>query len=353
MREEGSTLVEALVALTLTVLIVAGAAALFLQSGSAVQAQPEAIDIQQRLRVAVDALTKDLAMAGAGMYAGPHAGTLIRSIAPILPRKVGLSGADAPTVARADAITMLYVPDTYSQTTTAATLTPGAPLILSSVPNCPSGQPACGLQVGMAVIVFDETAHADLFSVTGVQPVSATVQPHALPFVYAYPPGADVAQVEARSYYLDPIAAQLRQYDGYLSDLPVADDIVGLTFEYFGDPRPPTQPKPPAGIENCLYDASGTPKPLARLTPGGDGLAPLPLAMLSDGPWCGGGLQFDADLLRIRTVRVTIRAQAAQAAFRSTSLAFARSGTSRASRQWLPDLAATLRVTPRNLQVTP
>src|SRR5581483_10659182 len=124
--------------------------------------------------------------------------------------------------------------------------------------------------------------------------------------------------------------AQLRQYDGYLSDLPVVDDVAGLTFDYFGDPDPPTEPRPPVGTDNCLYDASGSRKPMPVLTPSGDGLAPLPLAMLNDGPWCGGGaLQFDADLLRVRAVRVTLRVRSSQAAFRAAAPAFAQPGSSR------------------------
>jgi hypothetical protein len=34
----------------------------------------------------------------------------------------------------------------------------------------------------------------------------------------------------------------------------VIDNVVGVQFEYFGDPNPPIAPKPPMGIANCLYD---------------------------------------------------------------------------------------------------
>ena len=42
--------------------------------------------------------------------------------------------------------------------------------------------------------------------------------------------------------------------------------------------------------------------------------------MFTDGPWCGGGTtRFDADLLRIRLVRVTLRVQATAATMRAAA----------------------------------
>ncbi len=80
------------------------------------------------------------------------------------------------------------------------------------------------------------------------------------------------------------------------------------------------------------------------------GIVPLPLTMLNDGPWCGmGTTQFDADLLRVRAVRVAVRIQAALPDFRSSGPAFLKPGTSRASDRYLPDVSATFQVWPRNL----
>ena len=86
----------------------------------------------------------------------------------------------------------------------------------------------------------------------------------------------------SRTYYLRSAAPgtfQLMQYDGGLSDLPMLDHVVRLSFDYFG----------PA--------ASGG--PLVRLEP----------ATLVDGPWIEDAEQrtFDADLLRVREVRASLR----------------------------------------------
>jgi hypothetical protein len=316
------------------------------------QAQPEAMDMQQRLRAAADTMVRDLTMVGAGAYVGSTSGGLIGTFAPVIPRKIGWAGADGSTVARGDAVTITYVPTTYAQSTTSAALPQAAGLTVNNVPGCPWGQSVCGFQTGMTVAVFDSTAHFDVFTISGVQSGAAQVQAHNPAMTYIYPAGARVAQVESHSYYLDAANSQLRQYDGYQTDVPVVDNVVGLSVEYFGDPSPPVRPRPPAGADNCLYDAAGNEKFLPALAGPPDGLVPLPLTMFSDGPWCGsGGTQYDADLLRVRAVRVTLRVQAALSAFRASGPAFLKPGSSRASGRYLPDLAATFDVSPRNLNI--
>jgi hypothetical protein len=86
----------------------------------------------------------------------------------------------------------------------------------------------------------------------------------------------------SRTYYLRSAAPgtfQLMQYDGGLSDLPMLDHVVRLSFDYFG----------PATARG----------PLIRLEP----------ATLVDGPWIEDAAHrvFDADLLRVREVRATVR----------------------------------------------
>jgi hypothetical protein len=205
----------------------------------------------------------------------------------------------------------------------------------------------------MTGVVFDKTAHFDVFTISSVQASSAQVQLHDSSMSYTYSTGARVSQVESHTYYFDAVNSQLRQSDGYQTDVPVADNVVALNFEYFGDPNPPTSPKPPADVENCLYDSTGNPKPVSVLAGSSDGLVALPLSMFSDGPWCGsGGTQFDADLLRVREVRVSLRIQAALSAFRAGGSAFLRSGASRSSNRYLPDVGVTFTIAPRNLGVS-
>ena len=111
----GFSLIEALIAIAIT-LIVLGATVPLTSTNSVIAATAvETIDEQQRARTGADGIQKDLLMAGAGVSVGPAAGSLLRSFAPVLPRKLGLSGADAFNVARSDAITVIYVPETPAQ----------------------------------------------------------------------------------------------------------------------------------------------------------------------------------------------------------------------------------------------
>ena len=83
-------------------------------------------------------------------------------------------------------------------------------------------------------------------------------------------------------------------------------------------------------------------------------LAPLTAAMLEDGRWCGsGGNEFDADLLRVRKVRVSMRLQVAAAALRgANTLLFRNPGVAKDSARQVADYTVSFEVTPRNLNLT-
>jgi hypothetical protein len=72
------------------------------------------------------------------------------------------------------------------------------------------------------------------------------------------------------------------------------------------------------------------------------------------GPWCPDAAadnRWDADLLRIRAVEVTLRIESANAALRGPAgLLFAHGGTSSVGNRWLPDAEMRFQVAPRNLR---
>jgi hypothetical protein len=78
---------------------------------------------------------------------------------------------------------------------------------------------------------------------------------------------------------------------------------------------------------------------------------PLDPALFEDGPWCGAGMEpFDADLLRIRIITVTLRLQAGNPAFRGTDARWFHSpGTAIDSSRFVKDLTIQTTITPRNL----
>ena len=77
--------------------------------------------------------------------------------------------------------------------------------------------------------------------------------------------------------------------------------------------------------------------------------------MLTDGRMCGGGdNQFDADLLRVRKVRVT-HARAGgdpPACAARTPTLFRNPGTARGGERYVPDYQMSFEVSPRNLNLT-
>jgi prepilin-type N-terminal cleavage/methylation domain-containing protein len=212
----GFTLIEMMIAMAMTLAVMAAIFTLVDSAQGTFQSQGEVPDMHQRLRGAIELLAADLRMAGG-------------SDAPVRPYRVGggRDDADAGVHYRPDTITVFHV-------------------------------------------------------LPGATPAAASA-------------------AATRTYYLKADAASdtfdLMQYDGRLSDLPVVDRVAGLAFEYFGDPRPPVRVN--AGMRD--NGAGGDP---VRIDP----------AMLMDGPWwqeASGGHTFDADLLRLRTVGVTLRLRSA------------------------------------------
>ncbi len=353
-HDAGFTLVEVIVATALTMTLTGVVVSLVAPGSSAGPMLPEAIDQAQRMRVANDALFRDLSQAGAGLSSGPHVGPLIRFFAPIVPRRMGASGADSFNTARTDAVTVRYVPDTLAQTTV-NTFFLTSPTQANITTNSACGAaPFCGMAVGDDAFIFDRDGQVDTVTLRQVQGSVGIVQIHDAPATFNYQPGASLAQAVSRTYYLDAAQRQLRMYDGDQSDVPVVDGVVGMSLTYFGDPNPPRAPQPQLGAANCLYDAMGRLDPaLATLPNSGTSLVPLPLSMFADGPWCGsGGARFDADLLRIRLIKVTLRVEATDDAFRGQGVAFAHPGTASAVRHMLADASLTFDVTPRNLNLT-
>ena len=354
-EQAGYSLVELMVSMAIMLGVTGTIFTLVNPSQGAFRVQPEVADMQQRMRVAVDMMYKDLIMAGAGTYQGANNGALVNLFAPIVPYRTGLIDPDPASGVfyRPDAISLMYVPSTIAQTTISQAMpNVSAEIKVSAVPGCPLNDELCGLKEGMTIMIFDDTGAMDTFQITNVQTNALHLQHRNQQLSKAYGAGSSITQVETHTYYLDTVNDQLRHYDGANSDLPLVDDVVGLTFRYFGDPNPPLLPKPTIGVENCLFDTSGNPK-LTTL-PAVSSLVELTQAMLIDGPFCGvvGGNQFDADLYRVRKVRVDLRMQVAALDLRgSDPILFARQGQSSSGARQVPDYEMSFEVSPRNMNL--
>jgi len=91
---DGFSVIELTVALALTLIVAGTVAAIVGPARSVFDSQPEAIDVQQRLRVGVEALTRDLIGAGAGSPLGGRSGPL----AEVVPRCCRFAAAPAEAI---------------------------------------------------------------------------------------------------------------------------------------------------------------------------------------------------------------------------------------------------------------
>ena len=386
--EGGFTIIELMIATAIMVTVTGAIFAVMNPSTGAFQAQPEVSDLQQRLRVGVDSLQKDLIMAGAGTYSGASAGTLTNFMAPLMPYK---AFGDVPdpvngTFFRKDAISLMYVPPTPSQTTISDPMpAQSSEIKVTPQANCPSKKEAlCGFDIGDKLIIFDPMGNWDFFTVTQVQDSAAHLQHRLHDFSVSYATGSYVTMVTVAMYYLNTNDVtktyQLMHHDG-VSERPLVDNVVKLEFQYFGDNLPPvltgkpladptgpwtTYGPPPPPLtearsgwpqgENCTFKVvNGQHTPRLEPITAGIGQVELTKAMLEDGPWCPGPAspnKFDADILRVRRVRVKLRVQAALAALRGpASTLFMKGGTGHVGDRLVPDQELMFDVTPRNMNL--
>jgi hypothetical protein len=134
------------------------------------------------------------------------------------------------------------------------------------------------------------------------------------------------------TYFLkdDPLsgAQQLVRADAGDRAQPVVDHIVTLEFEYFGETGP-------------------------GVTPGAH--TEITSQVMTDGPWSPDAAarnRFDADLLRLRRVRITLRVQTPVASLRGPAgRLFSNGGIARAGGRYLPDMEVQFDVSPRNLNL--
>lgn len=391
--ERGFTLVELTLSTFIMLVVTAAVFGLVDPAQGIYRAQPEVSDMQQRLRVASNALQQDLMMAGAGTYLGGSGGSLLNIFAPVMPLRMGTidSDIDAGVFYRRDAVTIMYVPQTASQCTIRDLMpASSAELKVNRQPGCPEGDDLCGFKKGMRVVIFDDTGSFDPFTITNVQESALHLQHKDDNFSKAYDVGAQIAEVAMHTYYLQTDEAtstfQLRHYDGFQTDEPLVDNVVALEFEYLGEPRGPVMlkpvvegavgpftsygPTPPAlGVdrsgdswgagENCAFEidsASGLQvSRLPDLEPGTEALVRLTEEMLTTGPQCpdsSATSRYDADLLRVRTVGVRLRVQVASATLRGPAgVLFSRGGSSKGGMTFVPDQEVHFDVSPRNMNL--
>jgi hypothetical protein len=302
--DDGYSLLELIVALALAIAALSIVAHLCVGLRETMLTAGERNDLQQRARVLVDAVGGALSRAGAGADSGEAKGPLVRFLPPVLPR--GTSGVLVIAAAGTGPPARLASPLPAGGTWAA----------LEFAPGCPA---PCGFADGTVMLVFDTHGDFDVYTIRDSAGTAVTIERHAAGTGASYVAGAPVVLAAPQELRFDPASLELRASDGLAPSFAVVNGVVDLAFEYLGDAVPPTLPAGAEGQENCLYDAAGAPRPMPVLAGAVVTLAPLATGLFGDGPWCGTGpTPFDADLLRIRAVRVSARLQATNPALRGS-----------------------------------
>lgn len=343
-RPRGFTTLEALGALALTTVVLSALLLLVQPALDEVARVPESTSLHDRARAAESVVRHALEPAGSGadlLGRGP----LTDAVPAVWPRRLGRWSADADGSAWGDRFSVVRVPWLAAQAPVSAPVSAGETLVELAPHAACGSHTSCGFSPGDHLGLVEERGAISFARVAGTM---GLVLEHDLPGAPGVELPAFAAAIDMSVIYFDAGRRQLRRYDGLANDQPLIDDVVWMAVRYYGDPLPPRRPSAP-GEQTCVVDAAGLPLlPLAGPVPAP--LVELALPDLTDGPWCGRApWRFDADLLRVRAVRVAIRLQAESPAVRGSGLDFQHPGTSHRAAQHVRDLAIDVFVTPRVL----
>jgi hypothetical protein len=271
---------------------------------------PEVADLDQRARVIHETLRLAVDEAGAGMAMAGMTPMFAGRAPAVFPALRGVAPGDPPNAAFVDRLTLVSGDVAGWDVALGSPMTTlGSPLFLQPGPPCPVADPRCGFRAGDAAAVGDRLGNLDLLRVTAAAGPVLSYLPPALTRAYQVSEDARVIRVRIRQFRVDLASGQLRVGDGLGYEAPVMDGVTGFACEFYGVAAPPAGVLPPLGTASCLTRADGTPT-LPALSGGTGGTVKLPLALFTDGPFCGAGpMAYDADLMRIRRVVVRVSVQ--------------------------------------------
>jgi hypothetical protein len=321
----GASLIELLIAVAVALVVSALAARALGDAIDAFAWQPASSELSARAEAVARLLIADVSAAGLGLRVPPAAGpgplpgpTRLRLsswLPPVLPRIVALDGGDAETVAAADRLTVVTVADAAPQA--AVRRWPPRWLFVPG-PTCPALIDGCGLRAGLPVLWLESAPGFQLGDVAAVDAAGLEVA--------GVTPAADdaiVAGVELVSYRFDAARGELLRGRAGGRGLAVAGHVAAFEVELWGDGDPP-------------------------------GAAPVRLdpARLADGPWRGvAPFRFDADLARVRRVRIKLRLDADDDTTRGRDPATtARRGIAATPAREVRDIDVAIDVTPAALR---
>ncbi len=211
----GFSLVELLIAMAMMVAFGSAVMSLIIAGQSMARMQPEAADLQQRARVALQTLGAELAVAGAGFDRGPLAGPLARYFPPVAPSSDG-------------GITMWYIAGRAAQATLTVPFAQGATDVFV--------ESTAAFSSASTAIVLDSRGCRDVVRIDDVTATALRIRPGVR--ACDYDAGAAIGQGEVRTYRVDPVTRQLlRRDEATGTTVPILDNVTAITVEYLDGGR--------------------------------------------------------------------------------------------------------------------
>lgn len=230
---KGFSIIELLIAMAITLLIAGALAGAARPAREAFDRVPAELDLQQRGRIAIDALSQALRSAGKNVTAT----ALLGSLSDLLPT-VSVAEPD-DTGAFTELTVIVPVGDAAQGILSADQQGPAAPLTLS-VEHCPDVKDVCGFTAGTFAVIADGAGQFEVFAIAAPNAAARRVSP-AQALSRAYPAGSVLVEVDRFTFSL------AQQADGSYSLIrrtaagavqPIVDFVNALSFDVTGRDAP-------------------------------------------------------------------------------------------------------------------
>jgi len=229
MREGGFTVIELVIAMAIALLIAGAIAGVAPPARDAFERVPADLDLQQRGRTAIHALSQALRSAGQNVAATQALGPLSELLPSVSVAAEDESGSFT------ELTVIVPVPDAAQGRLAVAQSSPGASMTLAA-DHCPNVNDTCGFTAGSTVVVADGAGHYDVFSIGAANAGPRRVTP-ASALSRSYPAGAVIVEADQLTFGL------AEQPDGSYSLVrttaagavqPIVDFVNGLAFDVIG-----------------------------------------------------------------------------------------------------------------------
>jgi Tfp pilus assembly protein PilW len=229
MMDRGFSVIELLVALTMTLAIAGALANVVPPARAAFERVPGEFDLQQRGRTAIDVLSQALRSAGRNVAATESLGPL----SDVMPA-VSLSEPDE-NGGFTELTVIAPLTDPAQGVLAAAQSGPAAAIILDA-DLCPDISDVCGFQPGSTAVIVDGLGNYDVFQVAATIVAARLLMP-ARALSRSYPAASAVVEVDEFKFTLaeqpDGSYALIRQTAAGAVQ-PVVDFVSGLAFRGVG-----------------------------------------------------------------------------------------------------------------------